>query len=716
MRIGSGSLDVVVAAIALGSPASAAAAESADHPSAAPLAWIRFDDAHQDYLGTPYLFLGDGPIALTFQVRPAAGHAIELSWGSKNDEREAVLTVNGREVVLRRGGYQGFRWLRAPVPEGVAGDRYDVALRAGAGRAAFLAEIRLVGEEKGEGRGADPKARSFRTALRHAPPSGPAPRVPVEAFPEMREMWDREPAAPADPSAIDDALFRQAERNARLAAEGLYRCRRFVDGWLANADPATGLIPRNLGEGRDYWNGRDAGADNYPFMVLTAAMTDRPLFEGRMLEILRTETRLTCRIDRLPDDYSFSKKGWRREKADLQAMIFEGAEYVKDGLLPLTEWLGASPWSERMIGIIDDIWKNATIDTPFGKIPTLDFEVNGDLLQACARIHWFTGDRKYLDWAIRLGDYYLLGSHHPTRDMDALRLSDHGCEAVNGLSELYMAVSRAAPAKREAYREPIHAIFDRILEVGRNEDGMLYSTFNPQTGAHSASICDTWGYDYDGFYVLYLVDGTEPYRDAVRKALSHLGDKYAGAPWGDRSADGYADSIEGALNLYNREPIPQAAAWIDSQIRMMWSFQKREGIIEGWHGDGNSARTTLMYVLWKSQGIRAEPWRADVRVGAVRDGGAVLISAAADRPWKGRLLFDVPRHETKLHLPIDYPRINRFPEWFTVRAGERYVVRDMGSGTEATASGERMAKGLPVELEAGSMLRWRVEAAGRTGG
>ena len=75
----------------------------------------------------------------------------------------------------------------------------------------------------------------------------------------------------------------------QLAAEGLSRCRRYVDGWLRHADPASGLIPRNLDRDRDIWNAMDSAAANYPFMVLTAALTDRPLFEGRMLDMLRTE-------------------------------------------------------------------------------------------------------------------------------------------------------------------------------------------------------------------------------------------------------------------------------------------------------------------------------------------------------------------------------------------------------------------------------------------
>jgi len=43
------------------------------------------------------------------------------------------------------------------------------------------------------------------------------------------------------------------------------------------------------------------------------------------------------------------------------------------------------PWSERMIGIMDDVWKHAAIDTPYGRIPTLNFEVCGDLMQANSR-------------------------------------------------------------------------------------------------------------------------------------------------------------------------------------------------------------------------------------------------------------------------------------------------------------------------------------------
>jgi hypothetical protein len=685
---------------------------------AAVVAWFRGGD--QEFNGTNYYWLERAEIQMTFEVKPLAGAALELSWGSKSDKRVAVVVVNGQSLNVSGGGdYNGFRWLRVPLPGGLKGERYDITLKPGeGGKAAFIAEVRLT-VPGGDAKRPDLKQASYKakSALKAQAARARSPWMGFqgEGFPEMRKQWDTPlppPAKPASDAKIE-AAFRLAEKNARQANEAFYRSRKFIDGWLAHCDKQTGLFPRNLTVS-NYWNGRDSAADNYPFMVLTAAMTDRPLMEGRLLDILRTETKLTCRVDRLPDDYSFETHSWRREKIELDAIIFDGAEYVKDGLLPITEWLGKSPWSERAIGIIDDIWKNAPVETPFGKIPTLNFEVNGDLLQACSRLFWFTGERKYLDWAIRLGDYYLLGKNHPTRDMKDLKLGDHSCEVINGLSELYVACAHAAPEKREAYRKPLHEMYDRILEIACNEHGLIYLHVNNQTGkATSPALTDNWGYNYDGFYTAYLLDKTTAYRDAVRKALGNLKQHYTGqgGMCQSNTADGYADSIEGAINLFNREPIASAAEWMDAEIKTMWGRQHPNGVIEGWHGDGNSARTSLMYALWKTQGITVEPWRADVRFGAAREGGNLCISVVADKPWEGRLIFDKQRHKLNMHLPLDYPRINQFPEWFTAQAGARYEVNNVASSEKLRRDGKELIEGIPVSLKVGEELRLLVKTA-----
>ena len=174
-----------------------------------------------------------------------------------------------------------------------------------------------------------------------------------------------------------------------------------------------------------------------------------------------------------------------------------------------------------MIGIIDDIWKNAPIETPFGKIPTLNFEVNGDLLQACARLYWFTGDRKYLDWAIRLGDYFLLGTNHPDPRPEAAPAHRSRLRGHQRPDRALRGRRAALPEKKTAYQQP-HARDVRLHPgEGPQRGRPALSWFNPQTGEHSTDLCDTWGYNYDGFYTMWLLDETAAYRDAVRKALGN---------------------------------------------------------------------------------------------------------------------------------------------------------------------------------------------------
>jgi len=323
----------LLAAAALGlAPASVALAVGPEAEGRqALLAWIRFVDGEETYADVPYFWLGKVDLRLQIDVKPGAGHVLELLWGSKNDTREAVATVNGKDVRITGGGYDGFRWLSVPVPPGAIGPRYEITLRKGSRKPAFLAEVRLT------------------------------------------------------------------------------------ESGAADCQPA-------------------------------------------------------------PDP---EKPAWK------------------------------------------------------------------------------------------------------------------------------IACNTAPPTPPEAYREAV--------------------------------------------------------RDVLSNLTGHLTDYH----WG--SADEYADSIEGAINLYNRERVESATEWIDSEIRDMWSVQQPDGVVEGWHGDGNSARTAIMYALWKTQGLTVQPWRTDVRLGAVQHGDGLCVSLIAGEPWSGKLVFDKPRHKLQMHLPIDYPRINQFPEWFTQR-------------------------------------------------
>ena len=50
---------------------------------------------------------------------------------------------------------------------------------------------------------------------------------------------------------------------------------------------------------------------------------------------------------------------------------------------------------------------------------------------------------------------------------------------------------------------------------------MIYSSINPVQGTNSGRIVDTWGYTYNAYYTVYMIDKTETYRAAVRDFVQH---------------------------------------------------------------------------------------------------------------------------------------------------------------------------------------------------
>ncbi|MGI6454323.1 MAG: hypothetical protein ACOX5R_01725 [bacterium] len=498
--------------------------------------------------------------------------------------------------------------------------------------------------------------------------------------------------------AADEAGFQsflQAERNGWQAQQAFLHCDRYLQGWLHHREPQSGLIPRNLTRNW-FWNAQDAAADNYPFMVLTAALLNESLFRTTMLEMLDAETILTSRLDHLPDDYDFATQNFRTREIDLDHLIFGGSEYIKDGLIPLTEWLGESPWSERMLNIMQSIWEHAPVETDYGRIPSTSHEINGEQLQTLNRLYWMTGNEKYRTWAFRLADYYF-AEHNPV-EAEQLRLRDHGCEVISGLAEVYFLAYHTDKERYQKYQKPMHRILDRILEVGTNEDGLFYDIINPKTGEKiSNRISDNWGYNYNAFLNVYQLDGKEEYRQAVERILGNI-IKYVNFSWEGNSADGYADAIEGGLNLLNRIPVDKGFQWVDESMKILLNMQRPDGIIEGWHGDGNFARTALMYALWKTRGVHVSPWNGGLAFGAEQYGDELFLSLRSDWNWQGFLLFDIPRHQFNLHLPSDYPRINQFPEWFTVEPEAAYEITINAQET-LTRSGRQLHEGFALAVQ-----------------
>ena len=480
---------------------------------------------------------------------------------------------------------------------------------------------------------------------------------------------------------------------------------RLMHAWLKAADPRTLLLPDRLdGEARIY-NPHNSGADLYPYLILTAQLTDPDLLDGRLMEMLRNEVRYTSARASVPGSLDL------RTGILGPPSLFGAGEYAKDGLIAVTEYMGRSPWFARMVDLMIDAMDQAAVPSAFGKLPAADAELNGDFLQSLVRLYTMTGDPRFLTWSRRIGDAYvrevlpgsfgvpaMIWNFETHTGERRLRLRDHGNETVVGLVMLLTLEKELGSARFDEYRPVLQRMLDRIL-ASANADGMLYNEVDPETlKPRDTALSDNWGYVYGALYGFYQATGHEPYREAVRKVLGNL-PKYRKHVWEPRpnlplgSFDGYADTIESAIYLVNREPITAAFEWIDTEMDVMLSMQRPDGHVEDWYGEGNFNRTALLYAYMKSQGVRPARWEPGVRIGAMRDGARLRVQLAMPAPR--RIQFDTARHRRILNMAKNYVRLNEFPEWFTVDDNRLYTLtRDAATDAPLVRLGSELAAGI----------------------
>jgi len=490
---------------------------------------------------------------------------------------------------------------------------------------------------------------------------------------------------------------------------------RLLRAWMKEADERTLLLPDRLsgpgsglppGDSTREYTPHNSGADLYPYLILTAQLTDQDLFRGRMMDMLRNEVRFTNARRGIPGNLNL------RTGVLGPPSLFGAGEYAKDGLVSVTEDLGRTPWFTRMVDMVADAMNDAPVESRFGRLPASDAELNGDYLQVLARLGIMTGDRRFLEWARRIADAYMdeviPGSHGvPSGKWDftahtgdrRLRLRDHGNELIVGLL-LQFAVERYLDTPRAKKWQPLIAtMLDRILESA-NPDGMLFNEIDAATLAPlNNGLSDNWGYVYGAVYTFYQCTGQVRYRDAVIRVLRNL-PKYRRYVWEPRndpglplgSFDGYADSIESALYLVSRESVPEALDWIESEMQVMLGMQKPDGHVEYWYGEGNFNRTVMLYALMQSRGVRPEQWRRGIGVGATEDARRLYVTLMA--PSATPLQFDYARHRRVMNFDQNYVRLNEFPEWFTVDENTLYRVRPSSGAPEQIRLGSELVHGI----------------------
>lgn len=493
-----------------------------------------------------------------------------------------------------------------------------------------------------------------------------------------------------------EAAVERARRSARIAGYSLSKVQRWLhERALPMIDPETGLYPA---DGK--WNYRDTAADCYPFLCWAAYVVDAGALDGPVRDVLHAERKLCNHVGRIPVPYDWKEK--RKLVPDYDELIFQASEYVKDGLIAIVEVTGRDEWFDRMLAIEEDIWKHARYDTPFGKIPSKNIEVNGEQIQALARLYTMTGREEFLTWAERLADYYF-----DQPDFVPTRLRDHGCEIIGGLGLLLAVETQTNRPKAKEYGRKLKHVFDTILAKGCNEDGMMYNHLTDRAG-WQGKFSDGWGYNYVGYLCYDMAVGRPVYRQQVRSTLANLmKPAYDNYNWeGNYSIDGFADSLEGAIYLLNRVPVQEGFRWVDREMARsvvrsddpletaeLWGTMKLQA---------NGVRTVIMHALMHTQGIIARPWQKGLELGAAQTDEGLVVVLKSDKPWSGRLCFDMPRHREYMGFAKDWPRMNTLPEWFTVDFGREYHVAAPGSDTGKTYKGRHLHDGLAISTGPGA--------------
>lgn len=496
------------------------------------------------------------------------------------------------------------------------------------------------------------------------------------------------------------APLAMARANALAARPLLLQARRWLDAEIKEADRVSGLLMNS--PSNRVWNTADTASDVYPFFTWAAYLLAPEVFDKQSRRILDFERSQTCARGRLPWNYDTTRRA--PAPLDEDRLIFGASEYVKDGLVPIVELVGRGPWADRIREIEEDCFAFALWDTPAGRLPMNNLEVNGDHLQSLARLFAMTRDQRYLEWAQRIAEHYFI--HIKFRPLE---LRDHNCEIISGFALLW-AVEKQIGLSLAARHEPLlRDMLDYIVDHGLTPDGLMHGRAHPDhkgplPAATTADLSYNWGYNFTAF-LLYADLAKQPaYAAVVERALrALLSPQYHDVPWARGGYDrGLADSVEGAIYLLATLPVPEAQRWVDAEAAVLEAKQP-------WPLDkygANIVRTALLYARMKTRGAWLHPWRADVAWGAVERDGELIVSVQAEQPWRGRLVCDTARYQSALGFAKDYPRINYLPAYFIAQPDAHYEVR-MGDSSKIV-NGTELIGGLPLELTAGVETQVRV--------
>ncbi len=123
----------------------------------------------------------------------------------------------------------------------------------------------------------------------------------------------------------------------------------------------------------------------------------------------------------------------------------------------------------------------------------------------------------------------------------------------------------------------------------------------------------------------------------------------------------------------------------------------------------NGVRTTIMHALMHTQGLIARPWDIGMELGACPTANGLAVIIKAKKDWKGKIVFDIPRHKHYMGFEKDWPRMNTLPEWFTVILDKTYRIINVETDKTETYTGKQLHDGLELKLKAAECISLRIE-------
>lgn len=472
---------------------------------------------------------------------------------------------------------------------------------------------------------------------------------------------------------------------------GLERANRILNTWVSRKDTNTSLIV----DEDDRWSVRTTAASLYPAMVLTAWLTNLGLYDGLLAETLKDERRLTTRLSVFPDDYHTKNASFSRSSRNEEEILINASAYA-NGLALVATHTGHGRWTDRLRGIVDALFLQASVETEYaeGPLPSRNLRVTGRIMKTLPLLADLFTDEGYLYYARRIADAYCVGVMPKNGGLPAERwdfeddsahassliLEDSGVAFLEGLVELYAVEVRDGTARSAIYRPMLSAMFDVLLQHGLKDNGRFYRRLQPDSRGG------------------YSIDRKRESPHTIRILLTtHRYGRLSGN-------ETYVNAAQSALERYRPANSSEHITAFSSLLSAVTLAPPLKSLVEVVPNrprnnvtDAEMLRALIAHHLHLTAGVRAHPWRPDLRLLSETDGKRLRVDLRTSEPWEGYL-----------YLPLVGGRIKPFE----IDPVERYRITSSLTRGRAAWDGGLLNSGLRARFNQALTLRIESIASG----